>query len=58
MTVGQSGQRRPAQAVVEASALMSQRWRSLQHVMVSLTTIGYIAKTALVLVQFEHMTIS
>ena len=35
-------------------ALMSQRWRVLQHVMVSPSTIGDIAKAALVLVQFEH----
>jgi hypothetical protein len=35
-------------------ALMSQRWRVLQHVMVSPGTIGDITKSALVLVQFEH----
>jgi DDE superfamily endonuclease len=35
-------------------ALMSQRWRALQRVMVSPTTIGDIAKSALVLTQFEH----
>ena len=35
-------------------ALMSQRWRALQHVMVSPATIGDIAKSVLVLVQFEH----
>ena len=39
-------------------ALMSQRWRTLQHVMVSPTTIGDIAKSVLVLVQFEHKMIS
>ena len=39
-------------------ALMSQRWRALQHVMVSPTTIGDIAKSVLVLVQFEHKMIS
>jgi len=39
-------------------ALMSQRWRALQHVMVSPTTIGDIAKAVLVLVQFEHKMIS
>jgi hypothetical protein len=39
-------------------ALMSQRWRALQHVMVSPTTIGHIAKAVLVLVQFEHKMIS
>lgn len=33
---------------------MSQRWRTLQHVMVSPTTIGDIANSALVLTQFEH----
>ena len=38
-------------------ALMSQRWRALQHVMVSPTTIGDIAKSVLVLVQFEHKMI-
>jgi hypothetical protein len=39
-------------------ALMSQRWRALRHVMVSPGTIGDIAKTALVLVLFEHKMIS
>ena len=39
-------------------ALMSQRWRVLQRVMVSPTTIGDIAKSVLVLVQFEHKMIS
>ena len=39
-------------------ALMSQRWRAQQHVMVSPTTIGHIAKAVLVLVQFEHKMIS
>jgi hypothetical protein len=39
-------------------ALMSQRWRALQHVMVSPTTIGDITKSVLVLVQFEHKMIS
>ncbi len=39
-------------------ALMSQRWRALQRVMVSPTTIGDIAKSVLVLVQFEHKMIS
>jgi hypothetical protein len=39
-------------------ALVSQRWRALQHVMVSPTTIGDIAKAALVLTQFEHKMIS
>jgi hypothetical protein len=39
-------------------ALMSQRWRALQHVMVSPGTIGDIAKAALVLVQFEHKMIT
>jgi len=39
-------------------ALMSQRWRALQHVMLSPTTIGDLAKAVLVLVQFEHKMIS
>jgi hypothetical protein len=39
-------------------ALMSQRWRVLQHVMVSPSAIGDITKAALVLVQFEHKMIS
>ena len=39
-------------------ALMSQRWRALQRVMVSPATIGDITKSALVLVQFEHKMIS
>jgi hypothetical protein len=39
-------------------ALMSQRWRALQHVMVSPGTIGDITKAALVLVLFEHKMIN
>src|SRR5438128_1743467 len=39
-------------------ALMSQRWRALQRVTVSPTTIGDIVKSAIVLVQFEHKMIS
>jgi hypothetical protein len=39
-------------------ALMSQRWRTLQRVSLSPTTIGDIVKAALVLVQFEHKMIS
>jgi hypothetical protein len=39
-------------------ALMSQRWQTLQHVMVSPTTIGDIARSVLVLVQFEHKMIN
>jgi hypothetical protein len=39
-------------------ALMSQRWRVLQRVMVSPTTIGDIAESVLVLTQFEHKMIS
>ena len=39
-------------------ALMSQRWRAIQHVSVSPTTIGDIAKSVLVLTQFEHKMIS
>ena len=35
-------------------ALMSQRWRTLQRVMLSPGKIGDITKSALVLVQFEH----
>jgi DDE superfamily endonuclease len=35
-------------------ALMSQRWRALQHVTISPTTIGDIARSVLVLVQLEH----
>jgi hypothetical protein len=38
-------------------AIMSQRWRALQHVSVSPTTIGDIMKAALVLTQFEHKMI-
>jgi hypothetical protein len=33
---------------------MSQRWRTLQCVTLSPSSIGAIAKTALVLVLFEH----
>ena len=39
-------------------ALMKQRWHVMQHVSVSPTTIGDIAKAVLVLVQFEHKMIS
>jgi hypothetical protein len=39
-------------------ALISQRWRAIQHVSLSPTTIGDIAKSALVLTQFEHKMIS
>jgi probable biosynthetic protein (TIGR04098 family) len=39
-------------------ALMSQRWRALQRVMVSPATTGGIARSALVLTQFEHKMIS
>jgi hypothetical protein len=37
---------------------MPQRWRVLQRVMVSPTTIGDIAKCVLVLTLFEHKMIS
>ena len=39
-------------------ALMSQRWRAIQRVSLSPTTIGDIVKSALVLTQFEHKTIN
>ena len=39
-------------------ALMSQRWRVLQPVVVSPTTIGNITKSVLVLTQLEHKMIS
>jgi DDE superfamily endonuclease len=39
-------------------ALMSQRWRAIQHVSLSPTTIGDIAKAVLVLTQFEHKMIN
>jgi hypothetical protein len=39
-------------------ALMSQRWRVLQHVMISPSAIGDLARSVLVLVQFEHKMIS
>jgi len=39
-------------------ALMSQRWRAIQHVSLSPTTIGDIVKSALVLTQFEHKMIN
>jgi hypothetical protein len=35
-------------------ALLTQRWRTLQHISLSPTRIGSIAKAALVLVHFEH----
>ena len=35
-------------------ALLTQRWRALQHVTASPTKIGDIAKAALVLTHFEH----
>jgi len=39
-------------------ALLTQRWRTLQHVSLSPNRIGDIAKAALVLVHFEHGMIS
>jgi hypothetical protein len=39
-------------------ALMSQRWRTLQRIMLSPGKIGDIAQAALVLVQFEHKIIT
>ena len=39
-------------------ALLTQRWRTLQHVTASPGTIGLIAKAALVLVLFEHKMIT
>lgn len=39
-------------------ALMSQRWRTLQRVMLSPGKIGSITWAALVLVQFEHKMIT
>jgi hypothetical protein len=38
-------------------ALLKERWHALQHVTVSPTSIGGIAKAALVLTQFEHKMI-
>jgi hypothetical protein len=39
-------------------ALMSQRWRAIQHVSVSPSAIGDIARSVLVLTQFEHKMIN
>jgi hypothetical protein len=39
-------------------AVLKERWAALQHVTVSPTQIGDIAKAALVLTQFEHKMIS
>jgi hypothetical protein len=39
-------------------ALLSQRWRTLQRVMLSPSRLGGIAQAALVLVQFEHKMIT
>jgi hypothetical protein len=39
-------------------ALLSQRWRTLQHVTMSPGRIGEIARAALVLTLFEHKMIS
>ena len=39
-------------------ALLAQRWRTLQHVSLSPSRIGSIAKAALVLVHFEHRMIT
>jgi hypothetical protein len=35
-------------------ALLTQRWRTLQHITASPSRIGDIAKAALVLIHFEH----
>lgn len=39
-------------------ALLCERWRTLQRVMVSPSRIGDIAQAALVLTQFEHKMIT
>jgi hypothetical protein len=39
-------------------ALLTQRWRTLQHVTLSPNRIGEIAQAALVLVHFEHRMIT
>jgi DDE superfamily endonuclease len=39
-------------------ALLTQRWRALQHVTASPSRIGVVAQAALVLVQFEHKMIT
>ena len=39
-------------------ALISQRWRAIQHVSLSPAAIGDTVKSALVLTQFEHKMIS
>jgi hypothetical protein len=39
-------------------ALMSQRWRTLQRVMLSRENIGSIAQATLALLQFEHKMIT
>jgi hypothetical protein len=41
-----------------AFALMSQRWRAVRHVSADPSQIGDIAKSVLVLTQFEHKMIS
>jgi len=41
-----------------AFALMSQRWRAIRHVSADPSQIGDIAKSVLVLTQFEHKMIS
>ena len=41
-----------------AFALMSQRWRAIQRVSADPSQIGDIAKSVLVLTQFEHQMIS
>jgi hypothetical protein len=50
--------RSPRYQAERGFALMSQRRRALQRVMVSPTTTGDIAKSALLLTQFEHKMIS
>ena len=41
-----------------AFALMSQRWRAIRHVSADPSQFGDIAKSVLVLTQFEHKMIS
>jgi len=41
-----------------AFALMSQRWHAIRHVSADPSQIGDIAKSVLVLTQFEHKMIS
>ena len=51
---GSSTDRQTALVGVQDENLLTQRWRTLQHITASPSRIGDIARAALVLTHFEH----